>query len=69
MNPLDCTIVRLGAYIAQLEAQNTELHRQLVEKTKEFDQYQSDVKGDGLGDDFQSQMLRAERHAKQKAAK
>ena len=59
MNPLDCTIVRLGAYIAQLEAQNTELHRQLVEKTKEFDQYQSDVKAEPEPDDVRYKHRRA----------
>jgi hypothetical protein len=39
MNTLDSTIVRLGIYIGQLESQVQELHRQLVEKIKEFDEY------------------------------
>ena len=39
MNLLDATIVRLGIYIGQLENQVQELHRQLLEKTKEFDEY------------------------------
>lgn len=37
MNPLDATIIRLGCYIGQLEAQVQELHGQLLEKTKELD--------------------------------
>lgn len=35
MNPLDATIIRLGIYIGQLEAQVGELHSQLLAKTKE----------------------------------
>ena len=42
MNPLDATIVRLGVYIGQLEAQVQEIHRQLVEKTKELDEAKSE---------------------------
>jgi hypothetical protein len=38
MNLLDGTLVRLGVYIGQLEAQVSELHRQLLEKTKELDE-------------------------------
>jgi molecular chaperone GrpE (heat shock protein) len=39
MNPLLPAIVQLSLQLAQLEAQNTELHRQLLEKSKEFDEY------------------------------
>lgn len=38
MNPLDATIIRLGIYIGQLEQQVQELHKQLVDKTKELEE-------------------------------
>jgi hypothetical protein len=37
MNQLDATIIRFGVYIGQLELQVQELHKQLVEKTKELE--------------------------------
>jgi hypothetical protein len=39
LNPVDAIIVRLGAYIAQLEAQVQELHRQLFDKSSELEEF------------------------------
>lgn len=34
MNPLEVMVIRLGIYIGQLEQQVQDLHKQLVEKEK-----------------------------------
>jgi septal ring factor EnvC (AmiA/AmiB activator) len=43
MNPLDAQTVRLGIYIGQLETQISELHKQLLEKSKEVDDLKSQL--------------------------
>lgn len=49
MNPLDATIIRLGIYIGQLEQQVQELHKQLVDKTRDFDEYRKASESPDVG--------------------
>lgn len=47
MNPVDAVIVRLGAYIARLEAELQQAHETLAKAAKEIEGLKAETKTDG----------------------